>query len=92
MSESINFSEVQIKAIKGYCDEMSASMTRSEGERDFQKEATVAISKEYEISKPLLKKLARIFHKSKFSTVQEENTELENSYLAIFGTQDDNSN
>jgi len=85
MSDTIAFSDIQIKAIKGLCSEMSASWARMEGERDFLKEAVKNISTEHEIPKPLLKKMAKIFHKSRFSTVQEENTELEESYLAVFG-------
>lgn len=89
MSEAINLSEVQIKAVKGLCSEMSASMTRAEAERSLQNEAVKAIAKECELPKPLLKKMARVFHKSRFATLQEENTELENSYLAVFGDQSD---
>jgi hypothetical protein len=86
-SDLVTYSELQVKAIQGLCNELSGSMTRTEGERDFQKEAVAAVSKEHEIPKAMLKKMARIFHKSKFSTVQEENAELEATYKAVFGEQ-----
>ena len=88
MSEAIVFSDLQVKAIKGLCNELSASMTRAEAERDFMKEAVSAISKEHEIPKPLLKKMSKIYHKSRFNTVKEENAELEESYQQIFGVTD----
>jgi hypothetical protein len=84
-SDLVTYSELQITAIKGLINELSGSMTRVEGERDFQKEAISAIAKEHSLEKPLLKKLARVFHKSRFSTVQEENAELEASYKLVFG-------
>ena len=83
--ETVTYTDIQIKAIKGLCSELSDSMYRTEAERDLQKEAVAAISKEFEIPKAMLKKMARIYHKSKFSTVQEENKELEQTYLAVFG-------
>lgn len=86
-SDPVTYSELQIKAIKGLINELSGSMTRVEGERDFQKEAIAAIATEHSLEKPLLKKLARVFHKSRFSTVQEENAELEASYKLVFGEQ-----
>jgi hypothetical protein len=87
MSDAIVLSEIQIKAVKGLCSELSASMTRAEAERSLQKEAVNVIAKENELPKPLLKKMAKIFHKSRFSSVQEENSELESAYTTVFGDQ-----
>jgi hypothetical protein len=86
-SDPVTYSELQITAIKGLCSELSGSMTRVEGERDFQKEAISDMSKLHEIPKPMLKKMARIFHSSKFSTVKADNAELEATYQAVFGEQ-----
>jgi hypothetical protein len=73
------------KAIADFCTEMSSSMTRAEGERDFQREAVKNIAEQYQIDKKMLKRIARIYHTGKFSSTQEENTELENTYTTIFG-------
>ena len=81
----LSLSEEQVKAIKGYCQEMSASMTRTEGERTFQSEATKALAKEHELDKSMVKKMAKIFHKSQFLTVRTENEQLEESYQKVFG-------
>lgn len=76
--------DVKRKAIADLCNEMSASMTRAAGERDFQKEAVKNIADQYELDKKMLRKIARIFHQSKFSTIQEENNELESMYQTVF--------
>ena len=82
---TVTYTDLQINAIKGLCTELSNSMLQTEAQRDLQKEAVTRVSKEFEIPKALLKKMARIYHKSKFSTVQEENKELEQTYLSVFG-------
>ena len=73
------------KAIADFCTEMSASMTRAEGEREFQREAVKNIAEQHQIDKKMLKRIARIYHTGKVSSTQEENTELENTYTTIFG-------
>lgn len=75
------------KAIVDFCNEMSASMTRAEGEREFQREAVKNIAEQHQMDKKMLKRIARIYHTGKFSRTQEENTELENTYTTIFGAQ-----
>jgi hypothetical protein len=82
MENEIN--DAKRKAIADLCFEMSASMTRAEGERDFQKEAIKNIAEKFELDKKMLRKIARIHHQSKFSTVQEENSELESMYKTVF--------
>ena len=77
--------ETKKKAIKDYVFEMSASMSRAGGERDFQKEATVALATQYELDKSMLKKIARIYHKSNFSTVKADTDEMETVYETVFG-------
>lgn len=73
------------KAVKGYCDEMSASMSRSEGERDLQKEATKDLAEKHELDKKMLKKMASAYHKSNFNTVKTDNAEFESMYEELFG-------
>jgi hypothetical protein len=78
------------KAVKDFLDEMSASMSRQQGERDFQKEAVVNIAEKYEIEKPLLKKMAKVFHCSNFSKVKESTEEFEIAYETLFGNGEEN--
>jgi hypothetical protein len=77
--------DIKKKAIKDYVFEMSASMARAEGERDLQKEATKRLAEDHELDKAMLKKLAKIYHKSNFSTVKADTDELETMYETLFG-------
>ena len=77
MSDIIAFSETQIQAIKGLNTELSGSMTRAEAERDFQKEAIKAISKEHEIPKVLLKKITHKIKQSQNLKKSRKNFALE---------------
>lgn len=71
------------KKIKDAIIEISDSMTRIAGERDFINEAVKAIADEFELSKKDLKKMARIYYKQSFQTEQAEMAELESLYITI---------
>ena len=73
------------KAIKKCMDELSASMARTEGERDFIKEAINNICEEYEMSKKTFRKLAKVYHKQNFSKEVAENEEFETMYEQLTG-------
>jgi len=73
------------KAIKKCLEEISNSMTRTEGERDFIKEAINKICEEYTINKKTFRKMARTFHKRNFSREVQDNEEFENMYETITG-------
>ena len=73
------------KAIKKCMDELSASMARIDGERDFIKEAIVNICEEYEMSKKTFRKLAKVYHKQNFSKEVAENEEFETMYEQLTG-------
>ena len=77
--------DLKKKAIKDFCNEMSASMTRKSAEQDFQREAIKNISEEQGIDKKILRKMAKVFHESKFHTVHEEQKEFEDMYTGVFG-------
>jgi AraC-like DNA-binding protein len=81
----ISYSENQLKAIRGLASEWSASQTRTEGERDLQKEAIKAICSEHELDPKVIRKMVKIFHKSQFNTVKMDNAVLEESYQKVFG-------
>ena len=73
------------KAIKKCMDELSASMARIDGERDFIKEAIANICEEYEMSKKTFRKLARVYHKQNFSKEVAEHEEFETMYEQLTG-------
>jgi hypothetical protein len=73
------------KAIKKCMDELSASMARIDGERDFIKEAIDNICKEYEMSKKTFRRLAKVYHKQNFSKEVAEHEEFETMYEQLTG-------
>lgn len=75
----------QIK-IKKMLSEISDSFTRIEAERDLIKETIEALSEDFDIEKKILRKMARIFHKQNYSTVEAEQEELALLYESVVGT------
>ncbi len=73
------------KAIKKCMDELSASMSRTQGERDFIKEAINNICEEYEMSKKTFRKLAKVYHKQNFSKEVADHEEFETMYEQLTG-------
>jgi len=73
------------KAIKKCMDELSVSMARIDGERDFIKEAIDNICEEYEMSKKTFRKLAKVYHKQNFSKEVAEHEEFETMYEQLTG-------
>jgi hypothetical protein len=71
------------KKIKGLLEELSNSMTRQEGEREFQREAIKAAAENSGIDKKLLRKLSRIYHKQSFTEEQQTNEELTQLYESV---------
>lgn len=72
--------EVDKKALRGYLDEMSASMFRAGGERDFQKEATKDAAEKFEMKPKVLKKMARVYHKQNFTDEIADAAEFQKLY------------
>jgi len=75
-----------LKKIKDLCFELSASMCRSEGERDFQSEAIKDLAKDTEIPAKFLRKAAKLYHKSNRDLVEQEGEISFELYDKIFGT------
>jgi cysteine sulfinate desulfinase/cysteine desulfurase-like protein len=73
------------KAIKKCMDELSASMTRVEGERDLIKEAINNCCEEYEMNKKTFRRLAKVYHKQNFSREVAEHEEFETMYEQLTG-------
>lgn len=77
-----------IKRIKDACVEISASMTRVESEKDFQKEALTELSKLTDIPKKFLAKTVKLYHKSNKAEVEAENETTSELYDRVFPSQD----
>lgn len=73
------------KAVKDYCVEMSASMIRSEAEKDFRREATANISEKTMVSKQVLAFCARTYHKQDFDDKTQRTKEQTDFYIKLFG-------
>ena len=71
--------------IKKVLDELSNSMTRIAGERDYIKEAVNEICEEYEMSKKTFRKLAKTYHKQNYSLEVAEHEEFELMYEQLTG-------
>ena len=71
------------KAILDCMKELSASMTRTEGERDFQREAIKELCDNLELSKKTFRRMAKVYHKQNFTKEIEEHEEFETMYETI---------
>lgn len=69
--------------IKKMLEEVSNSMTRIAAERDLIKETITEVSKEFELPKKYLNKMARTYHKQNFHTEQADHEEFESLYTTI---------
>lgn len=74
------------KAILDCMKEISASMTRMEGEREFIREAIKDICDKQTLSKKTFRRMAKVYHKQNFNLELEEHEEFENMYQAITNT------
>lgn len=73
------------KKLKSVIEEISNSMTRIDGERDYIKEAIKAASEEHEIDKRVLRKMARAYHKQNFTEEVATAEEFESLYTTVLG-------
>ena len=58
-------------------------MARTEGEREFIREAIKDICEKHELSKKTFRRMARVYHKQNFSLELEEHEEFETMYQTI---------
>jgi hypothetical protein len=80
-----------IKQIKDACQELSASMTRCEAERDLQKEAIKQLAEDTEVPAKYLKKVVKLFHRQNRDMVEAENDSTTELYDKIFMVTNDDS-
>ena len=71
------------KAMFECMKEISASMTRTEGEREFQREAIKELCDNLELSKKTFRRMAKVYHKQNFTKEIEEHEEFETMYETI---------
>lgn len=77
-----------IKKIQDVCFEISASMTRQEGEKDYIKESIAELSEATDIPKKHLAKIAKLYHKSNKDAVEAEQASTNELYDRIFVQQE----
>lgn len=71
------------KEIKDALEQLSASMARAEGERDYQKETYKMLSEKFGIEAKYLRRAARDYHKNQFEEKVAENGSYEDFYEII---------
>lgn len=74
------------KAILDCMKEISASLTRTEAEREFIREAIKDICEKYQLSKKTFRRMAKVYHKQNYSIELEEHEEFETMYETITKT------
>lgn len=73
------------KAVLDAMKEISASMTRIEGERIFIKEAISDLAKKFELPKKALAKMSKTYHKSSYNQDINEVENFQALYEAVTG-------
>jgi hypothetical protein len=76
------------KKIREALQEISNSMTRIEGERDYIKEAIKDVCDKFQISKKTFRRMAKVYHSQNFTQEVEEHEEFENLYESITSVRD----
>jgi hypothetical protein len=74
--------------IKKMLGEISDSYTRISAERELVKETIEALAEDFEIDKKVLRKMAQVYHKQNFTTVEAEQEEFVFTYESILGTEE----
>ena len=74
------------RAIKSALEEISASLTRIEAERDLIKEAIGNTCDSFNLNKKTFRRMAKVYHKQNFSQEREEHEEFETLYETITNT------
>ena len=86
MTMNIPSSPADRKAILDCMKEISASMARTEGEREFIREAIKEICEKHQLSKKTFRRMAKVYHKQNFNLELEEHEEFESMYQTITNT------
>jgi hypothetical protein len=73
------------KRIRDACAEFSASATRVEGEKDFQKELISSLAEDTDLPKKYLRKLCAVYHKQNLAEVEGDAETISEIYNKVFG-------
>jgi hypothetical protein len=73
------------KKVAAAMGEISAAMTRMEAEKDLIKEIVKKLNEDHGLSKKVLNKMGRAYHKQSFSKEVEEHSEFETLYEEVLG-------
>jgi hypothetical protein len=73
------------KKVAAAMGEMSAAMTRIEAERDLIKEIIKKLNEDHGLSKKILAKMGKAYHKQSFSKEVEESEEFQTLYEEVLG-------
>lgn len=80
---TVNQSPSNATKIKAGLKEISDSMTRIEGEKDFIKEAIKNLAGQSQIEKKTIAKMAKVYHKQNFPEMVAEADEFEATYQNV---------
>lgn len=69
--------------LKNAIQEINNSMTRVAAERDLQKEIINKLAEELSLDKKLIRRMAKVYFKSNFTTEVEENNMFEEFYEGV---------
>ena len=85
MTANIIHTDEAKKKIKGKLEEISNAMVRKSGESELIKTIIGDISKEYELDKKIVRKMAKVFHEDSFKNAVAEADEFSVIYETITG-------
>jgi len=72
--------------LRGVLQEISNSMTRMAGEKDYIKEAINAACEKYQLNKKFLRKMAKVYHQNNFTDEVSDMEEFQKLYETIILT------
>lgn len=71
------------KKIRDALNEASGSMTRIEAERDLIKEIAANLAEDFQLSKKVVNKMIRVYHKQNFNEEVASHSEFESLYEEV---------
>lgn len=71
------------KELKSILQEISNSMARMDGEKDYIKEAIKSASDKFNINKKILKKMAVVYHRNSFTDEISQAEEFQTMYESV---------
>lgn len=72
--------------LRNILQEISNSMTRMNGEKDYIKESINAIAEKYQLNKKFLRKMVKVYHQNNFTDEVSDMEEFQKLYETILLT------